>query len=96
METMPRVLVISHTSFTASNSMGSTLAAYLSQYDADSVAQLYIKDMMPDIPEAVRLPTARVVMPIGMLRCCCAIWYGALAFGILLNGRHGSKNLIPR
>lgn len=54
MKNLPRVLVISHTSFTASDSMGSTLAAYLSQYDADSVAQLYIKDMMPDIPVCKR------------------------------------------
>lgn len=50
MKYMPKVLVISHTSFTASDSMGGTLAAYFTQYDPDCVAQLYIKDMTPDIP----------------------------------------------
>lgn len=47
---MPKMLVISHTSFTASDSMGSTLAAYLSEYGADNIAQFYIKEMKPDIP----------------------------------------------
>lgn len=47
---MKRVLVISHTSFTSSNSMGSTLASYLTKYDPDCVAQFYIKKMTPDIP----------------------------------------------
>lgn len=50
MKNLPRVLVISHTSFTASDSMGSTLAAYLSEYDPECVAQFYIKEMTPDIP----------------------------------------------
>ncbi len=50
MGNLPRVLVLSHTSFTASDSMGSTLAAYLSEYDPECVAQFYIKEMTPDIP----------------------------------------------
>lgn len=50
MKQMPKVLVISHTSFTASDSMGSTMASYLSEYGADRVAQFYIKEMKPDIP----------------------------------------------
>ena len=45
----PRVLVISHTSFTKADSMGSTLASYLTTYDQDCVAQFYIKNMIPDI-----------------------------------------------
>ena len=47
---MPRVLVISHTPFTSTNSMGSTLASYFVHYNPMCVAQFYIKDMCPDIP----------------------------------------------
>lgn len=50
MEKLPKILIISHTSFTKSDSMGSTLASYFSEYDPDSIAQFYIKDMNPDIP----------------------------------------------
>ncbi len=46
----PRVLVISHTSFTKENSMGNTLASYFNQYPSDKVSQLYIKEMQPNIP----------------------------------------------
>lgn len=46
----PRVLVISHTSFTKENSMGSTLASYFSHYPTDKIAQFYIKEMKPNIP----------------------------------------------
>lgn len=47
---MKRVLVISHTSFTKSDSMGSTLASYFTKYDPNCLAQFYIKKMIPDIP----------------------------------------------
>ncbi len=50
----PNVLVISHTSFTKENSMGSTLAAYLEQYPAENISQLYIKEMLPNIPVCYR------------------------------------------
>lgn len=46
----PRILVISHTSFTKSDSMGGTLASYFSEYPAECLSQFYIKDMKPDIP----------------------------------------------
>lgn len=46
----PKVLIISHTSFTNANSMGSTLASYFSAYPQDKLSQLYIKEMIPDIP----------------------------------------------
>lgn len=46
----PNVLVISHTSFTKENSMGATLASYLERYPAEHIAQLYIKEMLPNIP----------------------------------------------
>lgn len=46
----PRILVISHTSFTKANSMGSTLASYFTGYDPNCMAQFYIKEMTPDIP----------------------------------------------
>lgn len=46
----PRVLVISHTSFTKEDSMGSTLASYLKNYPSDKIAQLFIKEMKPNIP----------------------------------------------
>lgn len=46
----PRVLVISHTSFTKEDSMGSTLASYFSHYPTDKIAQFYIKEMKPNIP----------------------------------------------
>ena len=46
----PNVLVISHTSFTKENSMGATLASYLERYPAKCISQLYIKEMMPNIP----------------------------------------------
>lgn len=46
----PKVLVISHTSFTKSNSMGSTLAACFADYPQDRLAQFYIQEMLPDIP----------------------------------------------
>ena len=49
-ETKPRVLIISHTSFTKSDSMGGTLASYFSEYPAEYISQFYIKDMKPDIP----------------------------------------------
>ncbi|MBO4468726.1 MAG: hypothetical protein J5766_05435 [Clostridia bacterium] len=42
--------MISHTSFTKSDSMGSTLASYFTGYDSDRLAQFYIKDMTPDMP----------------------------------------------
>ncbi len=48
--TYPNLLVISHTSFTKENSMGSTLAAYLEKYPAERISQLYIKEMLPNIP----------------------------------------------
>ncbi len=47
---LPKVLVISHTPFLSTDSMGSTLASYFIRYDASNVAQFYIKDMLPDIP----------------------------------------------
>ena len=47
---LPRVLVVSHTPFTKSNSMGSTLASYFKEYDCNKLAQFFIKDMQPDIP----------------------------------------------
>lgn len=47
---MKKVLVISHTSFTKSDSMGSTLASYFAKYDPNCIAQFYIKKMIPDIP----------------------------------------------
>lgn len=50
----PRVLVISHTSFTRENSMGATLAAYLERYPAECISQLYIKEMLPNIPVCYR------------------------------------------
>lgn len=46
----PRILIISHTSFTKADSMGSTLASYFETYDPNCIAQFYIKKMMPDIP----------------------------------------------
>lgn len=46
----PRVLVISHTSFTNEDSMGSTLASYFNQYPSEKIAQLFIKEMQPNIP----------------------------------------------
>lgn len=46
----PRVLVVSHTSFTKEDSMGSTLASYFSHYPTDKIAQFYIKEMKPNIP----------------------------------------------
>lgn len=50
----PNVLVISHTSFTKENSMGATLAAYLERYPAECISQLYIKEMLPNIPVCYR------------------------------------------
>lgn len=49
-ENLPRVLVISHTPFSASDSMGSTLASYFGEYDPDRVAQFFIKNKTPDLP----------------------------------------------
>lgn len=46
---MTRILVISHTCFSSNNSMGSTLASYFMGYDANAVAQFYIKDMVPNM-----------------------------------------------
>ncbi|GEM_PF-851130 len=51
---LPKILVISHTSFTKSDSMGSTLASYFSEYDSSCLAQFYIKEMNPDIPVCER------------------------------------------
>ena len=48
--TAPRILVLSHTSFTKADSMGSTLASYFSAYPPENIAQFFIKDMIPDIP----------------------------------------------
>ena len=45
---LPKVLVISHTCFSLNDPMGSTLASYFSTYDSNSVAQFYIKDMVPN------------------------------------------------
>lgn len=49
-ENLPKILVISHTPFAASDSMGSTMASYLTTYNPDKIAQFYIKNMTPDIP----------------------------------------------
>lgn len=46
----PTVLVLSHTSFTSSDSMGSTMASYFTTYQPENVFQFYIKEMTPDIP----------------------------------------------
>lgn len=46
---MKKILVISHTCFSSSDSMGSTLASYFGGYNPDAVAQLYIKEMIPDM-----------------------------------------------
>ena len=54
MTNMPKVLIVSHTACTASDSMGSTLASYLWEYPADKIAQFYIKEMTPDIPVCSR------------------------------------------
>lgn len=53
-EYFPKLMVVSHTSFTASDSMGSTLASYLRAYPAEQTAQFYIKEMTPDIPVCQR------------------------------------------
>lgn len=47
---LPKILIISHTAFTRSDSMGSTLASYFTGYDENRIAQFFIKDMKPDIP----------------------------------------------
>ncbi len=44
------VLIISHTCFSDTDSMGSTLASYFSEYPIEKVAQFYIKDMQPNVP----------------------------------------------
>ena len=49
-EKLPKILVISHTPFAASDSMGSTLASYFGTYDPDKTAQFYIKNKTPDMP----------------------------------------------
>lgn len=49
-EPLPRILVISHTPFSASDSMGSTLASYFATYNPDKIAQFYIKNKTPDMP----------------------------------------------
>ena len=49
-EKLPKILVISHTPFAASDSMGSTLASYFGTYDPDKIAQFYIKNKLPDMP----------------------------------------------
>lgn len=46
---LPKILVISHTPFAASDSMGSTLASYFSTYERDKIAQFYIKNKLPDM-----------------------------------------------
>ncbi len=47
---LPRILIISHTPFCSSDSMGSTLGAYFMEYPADRVAQFFIKPKVPDMP----------------------------------------------
>ncbi len=47
---LPKILIISHTAFLSSDSMGSTLGAYFTQYPPNKVAQFYIKNMIPDMP----------------------------------------------
>jgi len=49
-EKLPKILVISHTPFAASDSMGSTLASYFGTYDPDKMAQFFIKNKTPDMP----------------------------------------------
>ncbi len=49
-ENLPKILVISHTPFAASDSMGSTLASYFGTYELDKIAQFYIKNKTPDMP----------------------------------------------
>lgn len=49
-ENLPKILVISHTPFAASDSMGSTMASYLTTYNPDKIAQFYIKNKVPDLP----------------------------------------------
>lgn len=49
-EKLPKILVISHTPFASSDSMGSTLASYFGTYDPDKIAQFYIKNKTPDMP----------------------------------------------
>ena len=46
----PKILVISHTPFAASDSMGSTLASYFGTYNPDKIAQFFIKNKEPDMP----------------------------------------------
>ncbi len=46
---MPRILVISHTPFRSSDSMGSTLGAYFTDYDPENMAQFYIKPINPNM-----------------------------------------------
>lgn len=47
---VPKVLVISHTPFSSSDAMGSTLASYFKTYDPEKIAQFFIKNISPDLP----------------------------------------------
>ena len=43
------ILVISHTSFSSTDSMGSTLASYFSSINDEHIYQFFIKEMVPDV-----------------------------------------------
>jgi len=47
MSAFPKILVLSHTCFSKSDAMGSTLQSYFLSYDKEFVAQFFIKKMMP-------------------------------------------------
>jgi len=48
-EKLPKVLIISHTCFSTTNSMGKTLAAYFKKYNPEMLAQFYIQSVVPEV-----------------------------------------------
>lgn len=46
----PRVLVVSHETFSTNTSMGRTLSSYFRDWDKDCIAQLYIQSEVPTSP----------------------------------------------
>ena len=44
-----KVLIISHTSFSTTDSMGSTLLSYFNSFKQSIINQFYIKEMTPNV-----------------------------------------------